>query len=72
MPKFTVLRRVDAYVDYVTEVEANTPQDAVETARESDGQFAWEEIGTQQFDARGFVALDEDGDEIDSTARGDF
>jgi hypothetical protein len=36
MPVFTVLSRVDAYVDYVAEVEANSAAEAVDLAYEGD------------------------------------
>ena len=32
MPKFTVLCRVDAFIDYVTEVEANDAEEAAQLA----------------------------------------
>lgn len=71
MPKFTVLSRKDAFVDYTTEVEAPDAQAAVDLVDQGFG-FTWEERGVVEFDARHLVALDEDGNEIESTARGDF
>lgn len=72
MPKFQVLRRVDAFVDYVAEIEADGAQEASDAASDDEGQFKWQEVGVQQFDARRFVTLDNDGNEIESTAHGDF
>lgn len=72
MPKFKVLRRVDAFVNFIAEVEAETPADAARKACDDERPFQWEEIGTNTFDARVFVALDADGDEVDNTACGDF
>jgi hypothetical protein len=69
MPTFTVLSRVDAYVDYITEVEADTPEEAADLAYEND-DTKWEPYGTVEFDARRVVTLDDDGAEIDRTARG--
>jgi hypothetical protein len=69
MPTFTVLRRQDAYVDYLAEVEADTPQAAADLAYEQDG-LVWEPRGVTEFDANRVVTLDDDGAEIDSTARG--
>lgn len=72
MPKFQVLRRVDAYVDYVAEVEARDEKEAAAKAREDETIFTWTQCGVAQFDARLFVALDEDGNELGGTEHGDF
>lgn len=71
MPKFTVLSRKDAFVDYTTEVEAADAEAAVALVDQGSG-FTWEERGVVEFDARLLVALDEDGQEIEGTERGDF
>jgi hypothetical protein len=70
MPVFTILSRVDAYVDYLAEVEADSAEDAVELACDADPAVKWEERGVVEFDARRVVALDDDGEEIESTTRG--
>ncbi|HEX8570206.1 MAG TPA: hypothetical protein VF699_09845 [Caulobacteraceae bacterium] len=72
MPTFTVLSRRDAFVDYVTDVEAGSAKEAVEIAYDGLPDAAWEERGVVEFDARHLVALDENGNEIESTATGDF
>lgn len=72
MPKFTVLSRVDAFVDYVAEVEAEDAQAAAEFAYYDGTGLTWEPYGTVEFDARHVVALNADGEEIESTAQGDF
>jgi len=72
MPKFTVLRRIDAWVDYVAEVKAKNAEAAARIAQVLAGQLEWEERGTVQFDARGYVALDDDGDEIEESRCGDW
>lgn len=72
MSKFTVLCRVDAYVDYVAEVDASCAEEAVELARERSADYRWEEQGPVEFDARGYVTLDATGSEIDRTRRGYF
>ena len=71
MPKFTVLSRVDAYVDDTTVVEAEDAQEAADRVHEGSG-FTWEERGVVEFDARRIVTLDAQGEEIESTARGDL
>ena len=71
MPTFTVLSRRDAFVDYVTTVEAEDAQAAADLVHEGSG-FTWEERGVVEFDARRVVTLDAEGEEIESTARGDF
>jgi hypothetical protein len=72
MPMFTVRRRVDAYVDYVAEVEADSASEAAELANDDESQFQWEEEGPCEFDARLFVTLDANGHEIDGTQVGDL
>lgn len=71
MPTYTVLSRKDAFVDYVAEVEAESPAEAARLAHDSD-DLPWRERGVVEFDARVVVALDEDGREVDGTAVGDF
>ncbi|MES2032654.1 MAG: hypothetical protein V4466_00635 [Pseudomonadota bacterium] len=70
MPIFTVLSRVDAYVDYLAEVEAASPEEAAGLAYDGATGIKWEERGVVEFDARHVVALDDDGTEIEATARG--
>lgn len=70
LPVFTVLSRVDAYVDYVAEIEADTAEEAVDIAHDGGPGVVWSEQGVVEFDARHVVALDDDGEEIESTARG--
>jgi hypothetical protein len=72
MPTFQVLRRVDAFVDYVADVEAATADQAAAMADADETRFKWKRVSIAQFDARLFVALDENGDELESTQRGDF
>ena len=70
MPKFTVLSRVDAYVDYVAEVEADDADAAAMFAYYDGTGLTWEPCGTVEFDARRVVTLDENGDEIEETRCG--
>lgn len=72
MPKFTVLRRVDAFVDYVAEVEADTADEAAAKAGENEECYTWQREDVHQFDARLFVTLDANGNEIEGTQCGDF
>ena len=72
MAKFQVLRRVDAFVDYIAEVEADSPEEAARKANDDEEPFDWQERGVVQFDARTFVTLDDEGSEIESTQCGDF
>lgn len=71
-PTFQVLRRVDAFVDYIADVDAATADEAAALASDDETLFKWKRVSVAQFDARSFVALDENGDEIDETLRGDF
>ena len=70
--RFTVLCRIDAWADYVAEVAAETADEAAELARENHGDYDWGHSYTQEFDARRYVTLDADDNEIESTAIGDF
>lgn len=72
MPRFKVLCRIDAFADYVAEVEADSPADAAQLAEENHSAYKWEHDGTHEFDARVYVTLDADGNEIESTQCGDF
>jgi hypothetical protein len=65
--KFTIRKRVDAYIDYTTEVEAESAKEAVELAQYNESAYPWEPDGDAEFDARVFVAVDEDGNEIEGT-----
>lgn len=67
-----MLRRVDAYVDYVAEVDARNEQEAAAKASNDETIFTWTQRGIVQFDARLFVALDEFGNEREGTERGNF
>jgi hypothetical protein len=70
MPTFTILSRVDAYVDYTCEVEADDLEEAVDLAYDGDPSIKWVEQGVVEFDARHVVAIDTNGDEIDTYPRG--
>ncbi|MFZ5669368.1 MAG: hypothetical protein ACOY4K_07725 [Pseudomonadota bacterium] len=70
MPVFRIFCRRDAYVDYLAEVEADSAEEAVDIAHDGFQPIAWEERGVVEFDARRVVALGDDGDEIEATARG--
>ena len=72
MRVFTVRRRVDAYVDYVARVRANTAKRAAKLAAEDEAAFEWQEDGTCEFDARLYITLDSDGNEIEATEVRDF
>lgn len=72
MPTFKVLSRVDAFVDYVAEVEAETAEEAADFAYDDGQGLIWKPQGTVEFDARRVVTLDSDGEEIEATARGKF
>jgi exonuclease VII large subunit len=72
MPVFNVLCRIDAYADYVAEVEADNPTDAAELAMDNHADYKWEYEQTAEFDDRLYVTLDDKGVEIDETQCGDF
>ena len=72
MPTFTVLCRIDAYADYVAEVEADDAAEAAELAMDNHGDYKWEHAQTAEFDDRFYVTLDAERNEIDSTHVGDM
>ena len=72
LTKFRVLCRIDAYADYVAEIEATDAQEAAQLARDDHEYHDWEFQQTAEFDARLYVTLDKNGDEIESTVVGDF
>ncbi len=72
MPVFNVLRRVDAFVDYVSQVDAADEKAASEAALRDEDGLKWRRVGEHEFDARLCVTLGPDGKEIESTQVGDF
>lgn len=71
MPTYKVLRRVDAFCDYVAEVEADSPSEAARTAYLQEEKISWRQCGTTEFDARRICSLRADGSEIEGTEFGD-
>lgn len=70
MPKFTVLSRVDAYVDYTAEVEADTAEEAVDLVYEGLVKVEWKHQGVVEFDALRMSAIDGEWNDIDGYTRG--
>ncbi len=67
MTKFKVLRRVDAWVDYVVEVQAETPVEASLAACQVSEQLSWERVGSEEFWNARFAVLDDEGAEMPET-----
>lgn len=72
MPKFSVLSRVDAFVDYIVEVEAEDAIEAAQIAFEGGPSVTWKLQGVSELDDRRVVTLDDYGEEIEATAQGDI
>lgn len=70
MPRFTVQSRVDAYVDYTTEVEADSAEEAVDLVYEGLVPVTWTHHGVVEFDAVRMSAIDAEGEDIDGYSRG--
>lgn len=70
MPTFKVLMRVDAYVEYEAEIEADNAKEAALIGYDGGPGIEWSEIYTQQFDAHHCVTLDDNGNEIAGTKWG--
>lgn len=71
MPLFKVLCRVDAFVDYCAEVEADSAHEAA-AARDTHRALEWLRAGEREFEAARYITLDADGDEIPETECGDI
>lgn len=70
MPIFTIQSRVDAYVDYTTEIEAETAEEAVDLVYEGHVSVEWKNHGVVEFDAMRMSAIDDNGEDIDGYTRG--
>lgn len=70
MPTFTIQSRVDAYVDYTCEVEADSAEEAVDLVYNGDVAVEWKQSGVVEFDAVRMSAIDDNGEDIDSYTRG--
>lgn len=67
MAIFKVLKQVDAWVNYETEVEANSAEEAARLAADDDGVMSWEQGDVSEYDHRVFSTVGEDGTPIEST-----
>lgn len=70
MPTFRILSRVDAYIDYTCEFEADSAEEAVDLVYEGHVKVTWEPQGVTEFDAVRMSAIDEDWNDIDGYTRG--
>jgi hypothetical protein len=70
MARFTVVRFVDAWALYETEIEADDAHEAAQIAYDLADEFEWKDLGTQTFDARFYMTLDDKRREIESTRVG--
>ena len=70
MPTYTILSRVDAYVDYTCNVEADSAEEAVDQIYEGLVPVTWDRQGVVEFDAVRMSAVDERGEDIDGYTRG--
>jgi hypothetical protein len=68
MPTFSVLRRVDAWIDYIAEIEAKTAEDAAIIASDQNDRLSWRRVGEEEFWNARYAALDEGGEEISETS----
>ncbi|MDP3746460.1 MAG: hypothetical protein Q8Q88_05350 [Phenylobacterium sp.] len=72
MPLFQVLCRVDAFVDYCAEVDADSAIEAAAVARNTHRAVEWRRAGGHEFEAARYITLDADGEEIPETECGDI
>ena len=70
MPTFTILSRVDAYVDYTCKLKARSAEEAVDLVYEGLVDVTWEREGIVEFDAVRMSAVDRHGEDIDGYTRG--
>ncbi len=72
MPRFTVLRTVDAFLRYTAEVEADDALQAARKAYSHEDAYPWTFEGTDISDAHSFQTLDDNGLPMKSAKVGDF
>ena len=72
MPKFNILCRVDAFVDYVAEIDADNAEEAARLAQKGPDCYDWVKKDFEEFPARLYVALTPSGDPIENTQIGNF
>ena len=72
MPTLNVLCRIDAFADHVAKVKVKTAKEAAELAEWNHRGYKWVHHSTAEFDARLYVTLDAEGNEIEATQVGDF
>ncbi|WBQ10223.1 hypothetical protein L2D01_00290 [Hyphomonadaceae bacterium ML37] len=72
MGLFLVQSRVDAFVDYIAEIEADDADEAAQIAYDGGDGVVWRRQGVSEFDDRRVVTLGVHGEEIEATARGDL
>jgi hypothetical protein len=60
---FTVRRLFDAYIIYQAEIQATSPEEAMEIS-EDDDSIKWEDGGTSEFDHYDKDVWDADGNEV--------
>lgn len=70
--KYKVRRNVDAFVVFETVIEAESAAEAAQLAKRDEGERDWCVTGVQFFDAREFVAIDSNGEDIEVSRIGDF
>jgi hypothetical protein len=70
VPTFTILSRVDAYIDYTCEVEADSAEEAVDLVYNGDIEVSWKNQGVTEFDAIRMSAIDDEWNDIDGYTRG--
>ena len=70
MPRFTILSRVDAYVDYTCTVTARSAEEAVDLVYDGWAKVKWKKRDVVEFDAVRMSAIDADGEDIDGYTRG--
>lgn len=70
MPRFTILSRVDAYVDYTCTVTARSAEEAVDRVYDGLVEVKWKKRDVVEFDAVRMSAIDADGEDIDGYTRG--
>jgi hypothetical protein len=68
MPKFEILRKVEAVAKSVATVEADTIEEAMEMAVLGTRKLKWDDLGIVEFSARTYVPIDAHGDEIEERA----
>ena len=69
MPKFQIMKRVDAFQNYAATIEAESLEAAMTVAMLGPDRVIWRDAGVTQFSASSYVPLDGNGAPLEAYER---